>query len=128
MTARIIEEDRPRFTPGPWSYRPQRYDDWGTVRGAPDSDGHQWMICQARSPYKTRGQLSEHRIDGTDPWEATARLISAAPDMYEALADEDLEACLYAWVNEKGIGRAEYDRRSALIDRRIAALTKARGQ
>lgn len=66
------------FTPGPWFYRPQPYDDWGWVR-----DGNGRMVAQARAP--EAGELEDYRASDTDPYEANARLIAAAPDLYEAL-------------------------------------------
>ena len=63
-------------TPGPWAYRSQQYDDWGTVRSGPDENGDTWTICRARDPRVFgEGQLAAHRAAGTDPWEATARFI-----------------------------------------------------
>ena len=71
------------FTSGPWTYRTGEYDDWGTVRAAPDKDGRSGIICQARDPYKLDQEtLSQHRRTKTDPWEANARLISAAPQLH----------------------------------------------
>ncbi len=71
-----------KHTPGPWEYRSRELDDWGVVR----ADG--FVICQARDKKGMSDVAqSKHRADGTDPFEANARLISAAPDMYEALAN-----------------------------------------
>ena len=77
-----------KFTPGPWAYRPHEHDDWGIVR-APVTEQGQFMggiICQARDP-EALGEttLALHRAHGTDPWEANARLIAAAPGLVEAL-------------------------------------------
>lgn len=74
-----------KFTPGPWSYRPQEYDDWGMVRGPADEQGRQWIVANARAGGPSRQSDDEHRRNGTDPYEANARLIAAAPELYEAL-------------------------------------------
>ena len=77
-----------KWTKGPWLYRPDEYDDWGVVRTAPDAEGRMWRICQARDPAAWKDDvLSAHRHAGTDPWEANARLIAAAPDLAEALQE-----------------------------------------
>jgi len=69
-----------QHTPGPWLYRPEQHDDWGVVRS-----GRNW-ICQAKDPRAaTERDFAEHRKAGTDPWEANARLIAAAPDLLKAL-------------------------------------------
>jgi hypothetical protein len=73
-----------KFTPGPWAYRPAEGDDWGIVR-APVTEQGQWaggIICQARDPEALdQLTLARHREAKTDPWEANARLIAAAPCM-----------------------------------------------
>lgn len=67
-------------TPGPWEYRNREYDDWGVVRAG------NCILCQVRDPNALDEEtLNRHRRGKTDPWEANARLVSAAPDLLEAL-------------------------------------------
>jgi hypothetical protein len=104
-------------TPGPWAYRPDEYDDWGCVR-APVTEQGQFrggIICQASDPEARDAiTLAKHREAGTDPWEANARLIAAAPELLEAL-----EECLreHGGFTIKG----QCERRAR------AAIAKARG-
>jgi hypothetical protein len=73
-------------TPGPWQYRPHKYDDWGWVRGGvPDEDGYLPLVACARSGAFDATDYPAHRSNKTDPFEANARLIAAAPDLLAAL-------------------------------------------
>lgn len=66
---------------GPWVYRPNEYDDWGTVRAVnPDEDGFHRHICKVHYVASPE-ELCEHRKRGTDPAEDDARMIAAAPDL-----------------------------------------------
>lgn len=69
----------PDHTKGPWSYGLEDYDDWGIAR-VPAG----FIICQARAPV-TEEEKSQCRVNGTDPYEANARLIAAALELLEAL-------------------------------------------
>ena len=99
-------------TPSPWKYRPLPTCDWGVVLCA---DG---FICQAKDPAVTDADLIRHRADRTDPYEANARLIAAAPDMYAVLCE--LAECSQYW--------SDYDVPLGIHDRIVAALAKAAGQ
>lgn len=117
-----------KHTPGPWAYRPQKYDDWGYVRGPEQGDGFQPFICQAKDMRAMDDDvLNEHRRNGTDPWEANARLIAAAPDLLEAL--EEIRDLLWSRPDISDrlrplMGFAE----EATNQKAARALAKARGQ
>lgn len=99
--------------PGPWKYWTDQYvDDWGTVRA---SDGK--FICQAKDPRCTlfdTEKLNAHRENNTDPWEANARLIAAAPELLEACKD------MLTWVNSQHVD-------AQVIDAMRNAVAKAEG-
>lgn len=80
--------ETPKFTPGPWTYRPNELDDWGVVKSG------KYVLCQVRDPRLSSDDISDHRNAGTDPYEANACLVAAGPELYAALevvrdADED---------------------------------------
>jgi len=70
-------------TPGPWKYRPNRFDDWGVVKS---DDFH---LCQVRDLLRyTMEHLNEARAANYDPWESNARFIAAARQLVPALSAE----------------------------------------
>lgn len=59
-------------TPGPWSLRPVRFDDWGVIRSP-------WgTIVAVGRAGETEYDEREHRRLGTDPYEHNAAFIAAA--------------------------------------------------
>ena len=80
QTARALVERLTGFTPGPWAYRPEKYDDWGMVRGA-----DKYPVASASTCRSDDFEKNEHRRNKTDPADANARLIAAAPDLHAAL-------------------------------------------
>ena len=77
---RALVERLTGFTPGPWAYRPEKYDDWGMVRGA-----DKYPVASASTCRSDDFEKNEHRRKKTDPADANARLIAAAPDLHAAL-------------------------------------------
>lgn len=106
-----------QFTPGPWRHSRDEFEDWGVVRGGPAD----LPIAKCFLGY-SGAELEVHRLNGTDPLEANARLIAAAPDL--------LEACkaLVKWC-ETGDGKPldsedEMDKEWQMA---VAAIAKAGG-
>lgn len=77
-------------TPGPWFYRPEKYDDWGFVRGSsPDSlPGHLIAVAH-RGRDEIDGEDDIHRKTGVDPFGATAKHIARlSPEVVRSLLTE----------------------------------------
>lgn len=82
-----------KATQGDWEYRPDEYDDWGFIRG-PEADfsfGRGRPIVAMSRDGADRGDHSEHRRNGTDPYEDNGRLIVEAKNALPTLLTE-LEA------------------------------------
>lgn len=101
---------------GPWLYRPQEHDDWGTVRA---SNGG--IVCQVRFPYRSVMEIGAHRNKGTDPWEEVAKFVASAPDLYEAL-----EHITDLFRSLKPLG--EDTEKEMAVTNALAALARARGE
>ena len=78
--ARALVERLTGFTRGQWAYRPEKYDYWGMVRGA-----DKYPVASASTCRSDDFEKNEHRRNKTDPADANARLIAAAPDLHAAL-------------------------------------------
>lgn len=76
----------PKFTPGPWYLKPASYgfDVWGNLHDGSDA----WVgpVKRLISPHSKVHSGKDICADA-DETEATARLITAAPDMYAALRE-----------------------------------------
>lgn len=74
-------------TPGEWSYRPLKYDDWGTIRGGrleDDEIGACWPLVAMSKPLWKDYDFDAHRRAKTDPMEANGRFIVALVNAYRA--------------------------------------------
>jgi len=69
----------------PLAYCPDKYDDWGTIRFAPDEIGRQWHALKVSLPTRDEAVLSKHRVNGTDPCEEFGRFIVTAVNNHAAL-------------------------------------------
>jgi hypothetical protein len=77
------------YTPTPWRYRTDHYDDWGWIKG-PDGA----IVACARAGRSYDGD--EHRAAGIDPYGPNAAFIVKACNSHEALVKALTE--LYAMV------------------------------
>jgi hypothetical protein len=94
------------FTPGPWFFRKKNGDtDSWWVTAAPPRPGHRGFVAEA--------------VARQEQNEANARLIAAAPDLYEAL--KDLRAMI---IGEHGASAYE----NVNGEHADAALAKADGR
>jgi hypothetical protein len=122
-----------KWTPGPWFYEPEdRGDDSVGMAGTPpyiyadpQSDGNAVPVCTMDSPCRATDRELVNEYDEGIEWigddKANARLIAAAPELYESLADAEialahLQDSLRVRVNPPTLEKAR------------AALAKARGE
>ena len=71
-------KDIENFYNAPWEYRPSEHDDWGVIKSSRKAIAKVSWILDKKIEDK-------HRDLGSDPFEAHARLIAAAPDLLQAL-------------------------------------------
>lgn len=72
---------------GPWSYRPDKYDDWGMIRGGEietDIGLIRPPVAKAVNLWTDRKSMDDHRSDGTDPCEPNGQLITALVNSYRS--------------------------------------------
>jgi hypothetical protein len=91
--------DLTKSTPGPWSYRSEYHDDWGVVRGPTADLGLEWIVAVADAGRRVDSrEYAAHRENGTDPYEANARLITAAPAFLAACQGTDPDVTALEWL------------------------------
>lgn len=78
-------------SPQPWVYRPDKYDDWGFIRGVERDDKgigpFRPIVALARDSMVGTEQENDHRSAGTDPYGPNALLIVEAVNALPALLD-----------------------------------------
>lgn len=117
---------KPEFTPGPWEHLTET----SLTGDYPFIKAHRIKIGQETLT------IGSHTIDwdGSEEMEANAKLIAAAPDMYEILnLYEEWEADLIldsqAWQdNYPRFTKRLYDKWMEIQAKRNAVLAKARGE
>lgn len=116
----------PKFTPGPWRIEDETTLVWGACN--PDdtsSYGMGYPITECRTTNISSWAKGPDAEEGI----ANARLIAAAPDMYEAL-----EAVLpfvpisFATTSRPGNANEKNEKLAAALSQARAALAKARGE
>lgn len=71
----------------PWFYRPDRFDDWGFIRGGELSDLGMLPIVALGREGGVESDHDEHRRNKTDPYGPSAELIVAAVNALPGLLD-----------------------------------------
>ena len=95
LTPQTVAALAEKATPGPYLYRPKKYDDWGMLRAG------EYVLCQVRDPRFL--DLDRARAEGRDPWEDSAQFLAAAPSMAALIAAQAAEIerlrglTWYAW-------------------------------
>lgn len=81
-----MSEQKTSHTPGPWSVRPLKHDDWGMVRGA---DSYPVALCATQGrgidEFRAATKYGTPEYDeGPPEVAANAQLIAAAPELLAA--------------------------------------------
>lgn len=78
-------------SPQPWAYRPDKYDDWGWIRGVERDDRDigpfRPIVANAKDSMVGDMDMAGHRRAGTDPYGPNALLIVEAVNALPALLD-----------------------------------------
>ena len=87
-------------SPGPWLYRPDKYDDWGTIRGGEIESKHIGPIhppvARAGAHWDQLDNFDAHREAGTDPMEPNGRFIVELVNAYREgrlVESEEVQRC-----------------------------------
>jgi hypothetical protein len=116
-----IDPGRAEFTPGPWGYSFDKKDtgfEGDTFMAGP-------LHCDGTAGFSSVVEGGLVLADDNEN-EANARLIAAAPELYEALAE--LEAALLDGLCNSGVPGFDPDRLERARFAARSALAKARGE
>ena len=71
---------------GPWLYRPDKYDDWGIIRGGVVQSEHigpiHPAVARSNAAWGQLDNFDAHRAAGTDPMEPNGRFIVELVNAY----------------------------------------------
>lgn len=90
MTDKATHTPLPASDLLPISYRPDPFDDWGTIRAAPGSTGAggvAWSMGRIRDPRVLDADLWKFRVAGTDPYEAVGKMFVHAVNSHHRLVE-----------------------------------------
>ena len=86
-----LRERLAEASPQPWVYRPDKYDDWGWIRGVERDDRDigpfRPIVANAKDSMVDDAAMADHRRAGTDPYGSNALLIVEAVNALPALLD-----------------------------------------
>lgn len=91
----------------PWVYRPNRFDDWGYIRG-PAESGERFGDIAAIARGGDDKTHDEHRAAGTDPYAANAAFIVKAVNSHEALVKALQEISAQKLTKEMDLEPGDY--------------------
>lgn len=76
--------------PGPWLYRPYKFDDWGVIRAGADKEGSLWTLANVRAARDvTQHEMHVCRVEGTDPYADNAcHIANCDPQTIMAMINE----------------------------------------
>ena len=108
-----LEKLLAQATPRPWHYRPERFDDWGTIRATPlPGEEVGGFVAFARGGNNHLGEevYMAHRANKTDPYYANAALIVAAvnalPELLAKVKRLEAQCKALSYVHEGAVTQA----------------------
>lgn len=109
---------------GPWAYRPNKFDDWGMIRGGQrpdDAVGQCWPPVASAKPLWDDCDFDAHRTANTDPMEPNGRFIVELVNAYRE--ERIIDAKELIWL--QAVVTASYDEMKSGADSSAFAMLQA---